>query len=117
VNIFECPREISARVTSGLHRNKVLKVKAGRGGYDDSYRGCTMTNWWLNDGAWTTRAWLQWMEMKCVATSLPSALAGLAVTRRGGPNLVVFGRKCDGGRRRTTADGGGQWEMLFDSVG
>jgi len=57
------------------------------------------------------------MEMKCVATSLPSALAGLAVTRRGGPNLVVFGRKCDGGRRRTTADGGGQWEMLFDSVG
>ena len=56
-----------------------------------------------------------------VATALPATPAGLAVARRGGPDPVVSKRNCVGGRRRTTADSGGELqtgvEMLFDSIG
>jgi len=44
-----------------------------------------------------------------VATSLPSALVGLAVAQRGGPDPVVSGPKCDGG--------GGQWECCLTVLG
>jgi len=58
VKIFEYPKEISVRGSIGLHRNKVLKVKTGRGVSDDNYGAGTMTNQRLDNDAWTTRAWL-----------------------------------------------------------
>jgi len=44
MTIFEYPREISTRGATGLHRNKGLKVKIGRGGSDDGYGGGVTTN-------------------------------------------------------------------------
>ena len=62
MTIFEYPREISTRGATGLHRNKGLKVKIGRGG-SDGYGGGVTTNRWLDGGAWAARAWLQRTEM------------------------------------------------------
>jgi len=42
VKIFECPREVSARVVSGLHQSKVLMDKTGKEGSEDSYGGGAM---------------------------------------------------------------------------
>ena len=41
---------------TGLHRNRGLKVKTGRGGSGDGYGGGVTTNRRLDDDAWAAHA-------------------------------------------------------------
>jgi len=47
---------ISKKGATGLHRNRDLRVKTGRGGSGDGDGGGATTNWRLEGGAWAARA-------------------------------------------------------------
>lgn len=91
MRIFENPREISAREASGLHRNGILRVKTDRGDFGKSYGSGVVKIQQEDGGTWTSRACSKQREMWRVNGSLDPAPAGVAIARRGAPDLVVAG--------------------------
>jgi len=105
---------ISTRGATGLHRNRGLRVKTGRGGSGDG--GGATTNRRLEGGAWAARAWQQRTEMTQV-----EARGDSAACDTGGVGCRAERRFRSGGfrtelHRWTAVDGGGGLQTVADSV-
>ena len=98
---FKQPRDMSARVTSGPHWIRVLRVRTTAEDSGESYGGGVVTFRSAEGGAWVARACSQRRKTRRVDGRLVPALLGVAVARRGAPDPVVAGENWGGRRRRT----------------